>query len=49
MTGGDQEMGWVEQWGKARRKQQGCGDSWPWGSRTLAIGCRESSSRMGEG
>lgn len=27
-------MGQVEQWGKAGRKQQGCGNSWPWSART---------------
>lgn len=42
-------MGQVEQWEKAGRKQQGHGNSWPWGARMLTTGCRESSSRMGEG
>jgi len=42
-------MGQAEKWGKAGRKQQGHGNSWRCGAGTLAIGCGESSSRMGEG
>lgn len=30
----DQRTGQVEQWGKAGRKQQGCGNSWPCSART---------------
>lgn len=45
----DQGTGQAEQWGKVGRKQQGHGSSWPWGTRMLAISCRESSSKMGEG